>query len=537
MKRFSLAAWLCVGLALTIGAAAPGSALATAGAPAGHARIGAVRPGERTQATLAAAAAPNYDLVFPRDRVNELTITIAPADWAAMQANMTELFGAPGLPSRGSPTGEGQGAPPAARPPGVGDLTAENPIWIPASIGMNGQVWQYVGVRYKGNSTLLASWRSGSQKLPLKLDFSELADQYPEVKNQTFYGFQQISLGSNSGDPSNLRETIAYELLAEAGLPSARTALYEVTVDHGEGPASLGIYTAVEVIDDTMIPRVFGEGRGNLYKADGPAASLAEGMLDRLQQGFQKETNKKSDWSDLTALYAVLHSPERLSDPAAWRAKLDATFETGGFLTWLALSAEMQHWDTYGVAPHNYYLYRDPRTDKLTWISWDHNLVLGSSAPGGPTPGAVGIDVAPSGADAGLPMNGVEAIEEAPDGAPLPMGRGAGGPTPRRVTLDRQSVDASWPLIRYLLDDPVYYAAYVHAVEQTAASVFVPERLAARYQALGALLMPYAAKQGAQTDLEAAIQGLISTTQEQAQATREFLASPAAVQALAYSGR
>lgn len=35
---------------------------------------------------------PNYDVVFPTDAINTLTITIAPDDWAAMQADMEDIY-------------------------------------------------------------------------------------------------------------------------------------------------------------------------------------------------------------------------------------------------------------------------------------------------------------------------------------------------------------------------------------------------------------------------------------------------------------
>ena len=39
---------------------------------------------------------PNYDVVFPIDAVNTITITIAPDDWAAMEADMEDIY-APSL--------------------------------------------------------------------------------------------------------------------------------------------------------------------------------------------------------------------------------------------------------------------------------------------------------------------------------------------------------------------------------------------------------------------------------------------------------
>ena len=65
-------------------------------------------------------------------------------------------------------------------------------------------------------------------------------------------------------------------------------------LDHGDGPVSLGLYTMVEVIDDTVIERYFDDDSGNVYEGDGPAASLAEGAGDQIEASFQKMAPRRS---------------------------------------------------------------------------------------------------------------------------------------------------------------------------------------------------------------------------------------------------
>ena len=55
-----------------------------------------VRPAGWTEATHSNDVDPNYDVVFPIDAINTLTITIAPDDWAAMQADLEDIY-APSL--------------------------------------------------------------------------------------------------------------------------------------------------------------------------------------------------------------------------------------------------------------------------------------------------------------------------------------------------------------------------------------------------------------------------------------------------------
>ena len=84
---------------------------------------------------------------------------------------------------------------------------------------------------------------------------------------------------------------------------AAETAFYHLILDYGEGPVDLGLYTMVEVIDDTVIPRYFADDKGNIYEGDGRAASLAQGTQAQLEESFQKENNEdEADWSDFEAL-------------------------------------------------------------------------------------------------------------------------------------------------------------------------------------------------------------------------------------------
>jgi spore coat protein H len=565
-----------------------------------------VRPQGWGEETHSKEAEPNYDVVFPQDKVNRITITVDPENWEAMQANMTELYGEPGAHGQGVPGGgppaPGQGGPNAAgvapaggeppqggeqpqqppfpgdgeRPedaqfppqgeqpqpqfpgggeppafPGDGQLPQqgeqaqggglgrgpggpgfgggpgsgrENPMWVPATIEFEGHTWTNVGVRYKGNSSLMSAWNSSSAKMPLKLDFDEFEDQYPEIKNQRFYGFKQLSLANGFGDNSYMREAITYDLLEEAGLVAAETSYYEVILDYGEGPVNLGLYTVIEVIDDTVIERYFGNDKGNIYEGDGQAASLAEGTFDRIQDSFEKENNEdEADWSDIETLYNVLHSEERTTDPEAWQAKLESIFDVDAFLEWLAISAVLQHWDTYGGMSHNFYLYHDPDTDQLTWISWDHNLVLGGMGGMGEPEGRREQPAAEAQEqEAKEPVAEMEPPEGRMGG---PGGQGGGLGGGRNVSLDKANVGDNWPLIRYLLDDPSYYERYINYLEETSNGVFNPDKLAQKYQQLAELIAPYAAEEEGEDTFESAVQSLTERTYERAEAVADFLAT------------
>ncbi len=464
--------------------AATAASSATEAATDGAETDAVARPAAWSEASHGADVEPDYAVVFPDDAVNELAITIAPEDWDAMLANMTDIFGERGTGQGGGPGGNGPQN--AGGPMGVSN--AENPMWVAATITFNGETWTNVGVRFKGNSSLRSTWSSGSLKLPLKLDFDQYEDQYPEIADQRFYGFKQLSLANGFGDATYMREAVSYELLAEAGLTASETAYYKVTIDYGEGPVDLGLYLAVEVVDDTVIDRVYGDDSGNVYEADGAAASLAAGTQDQIEASFQKENNTdEADWSDVEALQTLLNSDLRTTDPAAWRAQLEALFNVDDFLTWLALKTVIQHWDSYGGMSHNYYLYHNPETGQLDFISWDHNQTLGAQFG--------------------------------------PGGRGGGGPSRGVTSFELTEVGTDWPLIRYLLDDAEYQARYLAALRQIDAT-FDADTLAARYTQLAALIEPVLAESDDTTAFRDAVDSLIATTQARDTALVEYLAKP-----------
>ncbi|MBN8637200.1 MAG: CotH kinase family protein [Anaerolineae bacterium] len=415
---------------------------------------------------------PDYAVVFPENAVNTISITISPENWQAMQADMTSLYGEFGVRGSGGgpggmrPPGNGPGGQPPAgggQPGGINfdDMFPdENPIWVDVDLTFNGQPWTNVGMRFKGNSSLSGTWGAGSLKLPFRLDFDKFEDTYPEIDNQRFFGFDGLSFSSNFRDTSYLHERVAADIFREAGVPSARTAFYAVYLDYGTGSQYLGLYTAVEMVDDTVIETQFADDSGNLYKPEGAAATFALGTY--AEADFDKETNEDAaDYSDVLALYTALHAESRLSDPAAWRAELEAVFDADGFMRWLAVNTVIQNWDTYGTMSHNFFLYNDPTTGQLTWIPWDNNEALAGG--GGFGGGGFG-------------------------------NRGGGN----NGALDLDSYTDQWPLIRFLMDDPVYQALYVDYVEEVANGAFEPTQMAERYQALHDLIAPYVLGSGDQ---------------------------------------
>lgn len=381
-----------------------------------------------TDATHSKDAEPNFDEVFDDSQVKRFDFVITEERWQSMLDDMTDNYGELGRGSR-------QG--------GLTD-TAEDPIFVPAEVYYNGTQWYRVGIRFKGNSSLQSSWQAGILKLSFKMDFDEYEDDYPQIDNQRFYGFKKFSLKNNFNDESQMREKVASEVFHNAGLAVSNTAFYTLYVDHGNGPEYFGLYTLVEEIDDTVLDTQFSSDDGNLYKPEDGSANFAEGMFD--SENFEKKTNEdEEDWSDIIALFDVLHDETATSDPATWRQNLEAVFDVDGFLKYLAVNGIIQNWDTYGRMTHNYYLYNDPDTNKLTWIPWDNN----------------------------------ESLQD---------GKLGGG-----LALDFSDLNSNeWPLIGKIYSDDVYKAQYGLYLSEVISETFETNSMQATYENYSQLIAPYA---------------------------------------------
>jgi hypothetical protein len=339
---------------------------------------------------------PNYAVVFPQEAVNTIEITLTAAQWTGVRANMMTLWGF----DFGSKRGPG------------GAFPADDPDYVAVPVKFNGKQWKKVGWRLKGNSTLSSAWGQGNYKLPFRLKFNEFEDAIPAIKGQRFYGFKELSFSPGRTDNSLIREKVTADIFRLGGVPAARTTFFKVYIDFGAGLRYCGVYGGVEVIDDSMVKDQFGDDKGNLYKPESALRAFNEAE-------FEKKNNKTSDYSDVQGLITALNSPLRTVNPTQWRAGLEAVFDVTHFLTWLAIDNAIVNWDSYGTMSHNYYLYNHP-TRKLTWIPWDHNEAMSGS----------------------------------------PSTTGTPGPGARGLSLTMNEVSANWPLIRYLIDDPMYNATY-----------------------------------------------------------------------------
>ncbi len=458
------------------------------------------RPEGWTDLTHGDEAAANYEVVFNDDGVGRIDLTISASDWEAMMTdeNIVSAYGSFGsqsatgmetttpdqteiedgmtppdgmeftegttptsdmAPTNGIALSDSMAlsngmappvdttltdgmAPADGRNAGLEELS-ENPVWVPCTLEFNGITWNYVGVRFKGNSSLKDAWTAGIYKMPFRFDFDQFEDTYPEIDDQRFYGFKKLTLSSGYKDDSLIREKVVADIFRGLGVPAPRTAFYRLFVDCGDGQGSkyFGLYTMVEVPADPMLEAQFSTSDGNLYKPDGTTASFGAGALS--EEDFDKETNKdEADYSDVNALYDAVN--DTFTDDETWKSTLESVFDVDEFLNWLAVNTVIQNWDTYGKMTHNYYLYNDAGV--LKWIPWDNNEAL---------------------KDTDLAIQ-----------------------SPLSLELDEASL-TSWPLISRVLEQTEYKARYQQYCETTVTDYFNKENMQALYEDAHNLIYNY----------------------------------------------
>lgn len=391
-----------------------------------------------TDETHSSDATPNYNIVFPQDKVNRVDLVISSSEWKAMLQDLTNNIGQFGSGGGNTPPTIYTKSEDFA-PPSVGELDF-TPVFSSASLFFNGIEWYHVGVRFKGNSSLRSTWQMGCMKLAFRFDFDEFEDKYPEIKNQRFYGFQKISFSNNYEDQSFLHEKVAADIFRDAGIKAPKTAYYRIYVDYGEGPVYFGLYTAVEIVEDTMLDDQFGSSDGNCYKPEDNAATFAYGTFNTSE--FDLKTNEDApDYSDVETLYNVIHSNNRISDVDLWKTELESIFDVDNFMHWLAANTVIQNWDTYGKMSHNYYLYTNPYTNKIVWIPWDNNEALYAEK--------------------------------------------------QTLSLSMSEVGSTWPLISYLINISDYKTLYENYLLSTINEAFEPAKVKETYQYYHNLIYDY----------------------------------------------
>lgn len=140
-----------------------------------------------------------------------------------------------------------------------------------ADVTINGQAFENVGIRPKGNTSLTQVASSDSDRYSFKIEFDHYQD------GQTCWGLDKLVLNNLMSDATYLKEYFVYDMFAFLDMPASDYAMAEITVN-GE---PWGIYLALEGVEESFLTRNFGASPGELYKPENMGGGGPGGMMDK----------------------------------------------------------------------------------------------------------------------------------------------------------------------------------------------------------------------------------------------------------------
>ena len=235
--------------------------------------------------------------------------------------------------------------------------------WARGTITIDGQTFENVGIRYKGNGTIGDATRTIKKSFKIDLDhFGGTA---------RWLGRKTINLHCGVADPSKCREAFGYQLYRDAGVPAPRTALAEAWLDvpGKHDNALLGVFIVVEQPDKQFLRNNFGSDQGLLMKPEGlrDFADLGDDWKKYTKQ-YEPKREATDDESARMIAFARLASK---ADDDEFRREINSYLDVEGYLRYLAVTAFISNSDSFFALGHNYYMYLHPDTKKLHFFAWD----------------------------------------------------------------------------------------------------------------------------------------------------------------------
>lgn len=311
-----------------------------------------------------------------------------------------------------------------------------------ADVTINGEVFNNVGIRPKGNSSLTSVANdSTTDRYSIKIDFGQYVD------GQTYHGIRKLALNNNISDATYMKEAISYDIYNFLGIATPEYSYTDIKINGSDW----GLYLGVEVIDERFIEKNYGEITGNLYKPEtmniggnkdkneeaqnpemngnmppmGGDPPVMDGKTPKMDEappdmngdapnivqnqnvsrededngGAPKMGNKDSQGADLKYIDNDIDSYSILRDSAVFKNTTDKNFEniidmmeslsTGKeienylnvdeVLKYFAVNTFLVNLDSYsGGMYHNYYLYEKDGVSEI--LPWDLNMSFGGFA-------------------------------------------------------------------------------------------------------------------------------------------------------------
>lgn len=341
------------------------------------------------------------------------------------------------LPQLFQPGGAMQLRNPKARRSGLAGALGFDFEWTPAEFEFGGISFANTAARMRGNGTFLSSLYDW--KRPFKVDLDKFS------KGRRLGGTAVLNFANLIADSSCVRDALGYEFFRDTGCPAPRTAYawLAISVAGRWDRHPLGLYLLVENIDAAFAAECFGSRRTPIFK---PVT----------YELFQDLGDDWAAYADIYDLKTKATDEERRrvvkfarlvtrADDARFAREVGAFLDLDEFARFLTGLVLLASYDGFLSDGQNFYLYLDPRSNRFGFIPWDLDAAWG-----------------------GFPFVGI--------------------PT----TREQASIWHPWAsrnrFLERVMAVPEFRRLYRARLEEMLATVFQPERLLRRVDALAAVL-------------------------------------------------
>ncbi len=220
---------------------------------------------------------------------------------------------------------------------------------VPAKLTVDGQVFNDVGVHFRGASSFLFVAPGRKRSLNINLDFIH--------KNQRFAGYRTFNMLNANGDATLLKGFLYYHLARQ--YTAAPKANFAKVVINGE---YWGVYVNTQQEDRDFINDWWKTTGGSRWKAPGsPWAKAGLNYLGDNVDDYRKLYEIKSK-DDPKAWAALINLTKVLTETPLDRLERELTpiFDIDAALKFLALESTFINDDGYRIRASDYNLYLDP---------------------------------------------------------------------------------------------------------------------------------------------------------------------------------
>ena len=271
-------------------------------------------------------------------------------------------------------------------------------------VEINGQSFDSVVVKYKGNST----FNPNNTKNPFNIKLDQFI-------NQDYDGYQVLKLSTGDKDPSFVREVLGYEI-ARKYMDAPQCNYMNVYVNG----TLIGLYDNVESVNSDFQERYLYANRdATRIKCSSSQVQNGGSSLEYLGPNEANyydyyELDSDTGWADIVSLTNIVDNAPVL---------IEDYMDIDRAIWMLAYNNVLVNLDSYtGPFKQNYYLINS-KNDNMSPIIWDLNQSMGSFST-------------------------------------INQGPSVGSPLAEMDILLREN-DTAWPLLKLIYDNPTYRRMYI----------------------------------------------------------------------------